>query len=215
MTYPLAPWRLKGYGFLALYWIDVARVRSAIPDPLQICTPLPGKTIGCVYVGMYEAGSTLQYGELIVASALVVNSGKIGTWISQICVDNSDSQAGGREIWGLPKEMAQFELPAPGGDLIQVKQDDRLLCQVQSHWHLPGIAMPLQVPAFSVLNSQLVDFKGSGKIKWHWAGIDVHIPLESPIAKLGLGQPFMTVFLSSLDLSVEAPALTKTVASQG
>jgi acetoacetate decarboxylase len=208
MTYPLAPWQLKGYGFLALYWIDIKHVRSAIPQRLQICTPLPGKTIGCVYVGIYEEGSTLQYGELIVASALVIDSGKVGAWISHICVDNPDSQAGGREIWGLPKEMAQFELQLEGVDpFIQVTQADRLLCRFQSHWHLPGIAIPIQVPAFSLLNSQLVHFKGAGTIKWHWAGIDVDILPESPIAELGLGQPFMTVLLSSIDLSVEAPTI--------
>ncbi|NJR37601.1 MAG: acetoacetate decarboxylase family protein [Leptolyngbyaceae cyanobacterium CSU_1_4] len=110
---------------------------------------------------------------------------------------------GGRSLWGLPKEMAQFDWETPSS--VTVRQGDRTLCHLKSHWNLAGIAHPIQAPAFSLLNAQLVQFSGQGNLKWHWAGVKVQIPTESPIATLGLGQPFATLRLSALDLSVNAP----------
>lgn len=205
MTYPQAPWQLKGYGFLSLHWVDIDRVRHAIPNHLQIFSFLPGKTLGGVYVGAYGDGSTLRYSELIGVPALIHYQGKIGAWISHIYVDNPDSRAGGQAIWGLPKEMAEFGWETPSS--VTVQQGDRPLCQLKSHWNLAGLEHPIQVPAFSLLNSQLVQFSGQGDLTWHWAGIDVKIPPESPIADLGLGQPWATIRLSSLNLSVPAPSI--------
>jgi len=204
MNYPPAPWQLKGRGFLTLYWVEIDRVRPLIPKQLQIFSFFPGKTLGGVYVGSYEDGSTLRYSELIGVAALIYHRGKIGAWISHIYVDNPDSVAGGRAIWGLPKEIAQFEWESKAS-AVTVKQGDRPLCHLQSYWQLPGIEHPVQVPAHSLLNSQLVHFNGQGKLKWHWAGVDIQIPAESAIADLGLGQPWLTVLLSSLALSVNAP----------
>lgn len=204
MTHPQPPWKLKGYGFLVLHWVDIDRVRPLIPQHLQIFSFFPGKTLGGVYVGLYEEGSTLRYSELIAVPALIYHQGKIGAWISHIYVDNPDSMAGGRTLWGLPKEMAQFEWETPSS--VTIKQGDRLLCNLRSHWNLAGIEHPIQVPAFSLLNSQLVQFSGQGNLKWHWAGVDVKIPTESPIADLGMGQPWITIRLSSLDLTVNSPS---------
>lgn len=205
MTYPQAPWKLKGYGFLALHWVEIARVRPLIPQQLKIFSPFPGKTLGGVYVGAYEDGSTLRYSELIAVPALVYDQGKIGAWISHIYVDNPDSVAGGRTIWGLPKEIAHFEWETPSS--VAVRQGDRSLCRLKSHWNLSGVEHPIQIPAFSLMNSQLVQFSGQGNLKWHWAGVDVQIPTESPIAELGLGQPWITILLSSLDLNVNSPSV--------
>lgn len=214
MTYPQAPWKLKGHGFLTLHWIDIDRVRLLIPEHLQIFSFFPGKTLGGVYIGSYEDGSTLRYNELIAVPALIHHRGKIGVWISHIYVDHPDSVAGGRTIWGLPKEMAEFKwdsassAPVSSASVssISIQQGDRPLCCLQSHWSLPGIAHPVQAPAFSLLNSQLMRFSGQGKLKWHGAGIDLQIPSESPIADLGLEQPWISVLLSSLDLSIDSPS---------
>jgi hypothetical protein len=69
----------------------------------------PGKTVGGIYVARYGAGSTLEYSELIVFSALARMAGRVGGWISHIYVDSEASVAGGQKIWGLPKERARFD----------------------------------------------------------------------------------------------------------
>jgi acetoacetate decarboxylase len=45
----------------------------------------------------------LEYNELIIIAAVLGYKGKFGAWISHIYVDNPDSVAGGREIWGYLK----------------------------------------------------------------------------------------------------------------
>ncbi|NJR37602.1 MAG: acetoacetate decarboxylase family protein [Leptolyngbyaceae cyanobacterium CSU_1_4] len=101
MTYPQPPWSLKGRGFLSLYSVELERVRSLIPQPLQIFSFFPGKTLGGVYVGTYGDGSTLRYNEFIAVPALTFHQGQIGAWISHIYVDHSDSMAGGAIALGV------------------------------------------------------------------------------------------------------------------
>ena len=56
----------------------------------------------------FGPGSVLEDDELIVAAALTQHAGRSGFRISHIYVDDADSVDGGREIWGLPKDLAQF-----------------------------------------------------------------------------------------------------------
>jgi acetoacetate decarboxylase len=202
MSHPPAPWRLQGYGLLTLHLTDIDRVRPLVPAHLQIFSCFPGKTLGCVYVGRYEAESTLYYSELIVVPALIHHQGKLGVWISHIYVDNPDSVAGGREIWGLPKEMAEFVWES--GTTVTVSQSDRPLCALRSLWQLPGIKHPIQAPAFTLVNQQLSLFSGKGKVKWQGAGVELQIPTRSPLPDLG--RAWGAVRLSALDLRVESPA---------
>ncbi|HVF16551.1 MAG TPA: acetoacetate decarboxylase family protein, partial [Steroidobacteraceae bacterium] len=64
----------------------------------------------------YGAGSTLQYHELIVAPALVRLGWRMGAWISHIYVDSEMSMLAGREIWGLPKQLAAFHWSGAGAE---------------------------------------------------------------------------------------------------
>lgn len=75
----------------------------------------PGWTFGGVYCAHYGAGSTLEYLELIVIPGLVRRGHRLGAWISHIYVDDAQSVAGGRSIWALPKELAEFR---DGPDLV-------------------------------------------------------------------------------------------------
>jgi acetoacetate decarboxylase len=201
MSYPAAPWRLKGYGLQTLHLVDIDRIRHLVPVHLQIFSCFPGKTLGSIYIGRYEAESTLHYSELIAVPALIHHHGKLGVWISHIYVDNPDSVAGGREIWGLPKQMAEFHWE--GTTAVVVKQDDRPFCQMRSSWQLPEIGHPIQVPAFSFVNHQLSQFSGKGEVRWRGGGVDLQIPGESQLKDLG--EPFGAIQLSALDLRVEPP----------
>src|SRR5690348_3769306 len=102
--YPPAPWRLSGVSIQALQLVDSSVARELVPAGLRIVTVWPGKTLGVLYCASYEPPSVLRYHELLLAPALVATGGRIGFWISHIYVDDPASQAGGREIWGLPKE---------------------------------------------------------------------------------------------------------------
>ncbi len=121
------PWTLKGYAISTVHLVDVDKVRSLIPSELNIISVLPGKTLSVVYLSYYGSGSVLEYSELIVAPALVSYQAKFGGWVSHIYVDNPDSVAGGREIWGLPKEMAEFTWE--DNKRVTVRQDKKIFMQ--------------------------------------------------------------------------------------
>jgi acetoacetate decarboxylase len=131
VSYPPAPWKAKGFVVQTLRLIDVEKVRRFVPSELEIVSVLPGKTLGSVYIADYGPGSALEYNELIVAPALTRRGRTIRFWISHIYVDNRDSMAGGREIWGLPKEIAQFNWSQDRRE-IEIRQEGRLLCSLRS-----------------------------------------------------------------------------------
>ncbi|MBD2613802.1 MAG: acetoacetate decarboxylase family protein [Nostoc sp. ZfuVER08] len=204
MPYPQAPWTLQGYAIQTLHLVNINRVRPLIPSELEIISVWPGKTIGSVYLANYGSGSVLEYSELIIAPALVHRQRKIGPWISHIYVDNADSVAGGREIWGLPKEVAEFTLER---EYASVHQGNQKLCSFnynQQSWAWP---LQLGVSAFSIKGSDLLIFSIEFKSFLGLINSHLQIPAASPFSEIGLEQPWLTVHHQQMNLQVHAPNL--------
>ncbi len=214
MLYPPAPWNLQGYAIATLQFVDVARVRPLVPSELEIVSLLPGKTLGGIYISSYGLGSVMEYNELIVVSAIVNYAGKWGAWISHIYVDNPHSVAGGREIWGLPKELAQFSWEGSDsvkasslGYRVTVRQGNSQLCSLgysQQNWALP---LSLSGNVLSVSSSKLLYFKGEFQSHTGLIRGALEIPEESPFASLNIGQPLLTVACEELRLIANAPEI--------
>lgn len=211
MTYPQPPWALQGHTLVTLQLVDVAQARSLVPPELEIVSVWPGKTVGGVYIASYGLGSVLEYNELIVVAALTRCAGKFGTWISHIYVDNPNSVAGGREIWGLPKELAQFTWEQ--GPRVRVHQGGQLLCGLNLEWQFPGWQQQLTGHSFSVLNTDLLYFKAQGELHFSLGGTKLQVPAESPFSKLGLNQPWLGFYCDHLLLNVDAPEVVREIAS--
>jgi hypothetical protein len=208
MAYPQTPWKLQGYALQTLQLLDIDRVRSLIPPELEIISAWPGKTLGGTYISHYGRGSVLEYSELIVVAALVKYSGKFGVWISHIYVDNPDSVAGGREIWGLPKELAEFTWEKGSSrDRVTVRQRERQLCSLS--YTQQGFAWPQQLSGtfFSALNSNLLSSKGQSEFRVGPVSSNLEVPAESPFAGLALGQPWVTTYSKDMQLTVDAPEI--------
>ncbi|MDX2229216.1 MAG: acetoacetate decarboxylase family protein [Leptolyngbyaceae cyanobacterium bins.349] len=207
MTYPPPPWTIQGFGLLNVHLLDVDRVRSVIPAELQIIPVFPGKTVGGVFVASYGLDSVMPYNELIVVSGLVAYKGKVGPWISHIYVDHPDSVAGGRDIWGLPKELAEFEWTLTGQPQVQVRQDDRPLCHLTAHWRSPSLPTPpIAAPVISKLRTDPVVFTASGSLNLQLAGVTLDVPPASPFASLELGQGWLSFYSDRLSVVVAAPS---------
>ena len=188
MAYPPAPWRLRGHALQTLQLVDITRAQPLLPSKLKIVAVLPGKTLGGVYLATYGPGSVLEYNELIVAAALVRYAGKWGFWISHIYVDDADSMAGGRELWGLPKELAQFIWEEGERNRIVVSQKDQQLCTLSfrpQHWLW---RQRLLLPSLSVLVSDLLFFKGKLDARLAVTSGRLEVSAESPFAGLGLSR---------------------------
>ncbi|MBA2750124.1 MAG: acetoacetate decarboxylase family protein [Tatlockia sp.] len=204
MTYPQPPWTLKGDAFVTLQLLDMARVRPLIPAELNIVSVLPGKTIGGVYLSKYSSGSVLEYSELIIIAGFLSYKGKFGGWVSHIYVDNPDSVAGGREVWGLPKELAQFSWEASS---VTVSQSDNLLCKFNYQRQSFGLPLKLSASAFSCKDSNLLIFPAFVESNFGLVSSNLEIPTTSPFAELNIGQPILTVHSDLLNLVVEAPTV--------
>ena len=204
MSYPQAPWTLQGYAYQTLQLLECDRVRPLIPAELNIVAVFPGKTVGGVYLSNYGTGSVLEYSELIVIAGLVSYAGKIGGWVSHIYVDNPNSVAGGREIWGLPKEMADFTWTEQS---VTVRQGDRVLCCLKYHRQNFGLPIPLGASSFSSLGSNLLLFPAQLKARLGLVSAQLKITPESPFGGLNIGQPWLTVHADQMELTAGAPSI--------
>jgi len=215
MNYPQPPWNLKGFAVHTLSLVDIRRSRQFIPPELEIVSILPGKTLGGIYLSAYGEGSLLQYNELIVVAGLTRYQNKVGSWISHIYVDNRTSVAGGRGIWQLPKELADFSWEADSDPdsnkkgKVTVKQNDHLLCRLEykKEWYQPSIwwQQGIAVEAFSGLDTELWQFNNRFKCQFDWLSGKVQIPVSNPFASLNLEQPLLTVKMNQLDLVAGKP----------
>lgn len=209
MAYPQAPWTLQGYALQTLHLVDIPKARPFIPPEFEIVSVFPGKTLGGVYLSYYGTGSVLEYSELIVVPGIVSYQGKFGGWVSHIYVDNSDSVAGGREIWGLPKEIAEFTWQKGDNSLVTVRQGDKQLCSLSyTNTPLPLSTwwrQPLTGSAFSTLDSNVLFFKSGLESQLKAVSGKLEVPTISPFSQLGLGQPLATVYCDQMRIVVDAP----------
>ncbi|MBH8554174.1 acetoacetate decarboxylase family protein [Nostocaceae cyanobacterium CENA357] len=200
MSYPPTPWTLQGYAIQTLHLVNIERSRPLIPAELNILSIWPGKTLGAVYLSFYGSGSVLEYSELIVVPAVVSYRGKIGPWISHIYVDNPDSVAGGREIWGLPKEMADFTWEQ--GKRVTVRQGNRQLCTLNYNQQNLAWRQQLAVSTFSAMGSNLVTFPAVCESLLGLVTSELEVPTESPFSGMNLSQPFLTVRCEQMKLRI-------------
>ena len=92
-AYPPAPWQMVGQ-----LWLSLFLLRRPV-DQLR-----PAGVYGAAFVS-YEPGSPLTYSELLVARPVRRRAS-----ITDIWVDSPASVAGGRELWAIPKGLADFDL---------------------------------------------------------------------------------------------------------
>ncbi|MDR7300033.1 acetoacetate decarboxylase family protein [Haloactinomyces albus] len=109
MTYPPEPWRLCGQLSLSLWRLPKQQL-PAVAEGLSPVLVGGAGILGTAWV-VYQSGSVLEYNELLVA-VLVRRGARLRACITQIWVDSEASRQGGRALWGIPKDMATFEVPA-------------------------------------------------------------------------------------------------------
>jgi hypothetical protein len=103
--YPPEPWDLAGTGHVTLWRMPVA----AVPPLPFSARPLAvgGTALAATAFVAYDDRGLMAYDELL-AGVLVRFGWRIGLSITDIWVDSESSRRGGRELWGIPKELATF-----------------------------------------------------------------------------------------------------------
>ena len=106
--YPPEPWYLGGSMEVSALLVPVSVLPASfrLPDGRQPIR-LGDRVVVGVAAVEYHSGGVLQYNELLVA---VPSFGRGGLRITipQIWVDSPTSLRGGRELWGIPKQLADF-----------------------------------------------------------------------------------------------------------
>ncbi|MFD5637525.1 acetoacetate decarboxylase family protein [Streptomyces sp. NPDC127077] len=110
--YPEEPWHLAGRMYLSL-WLVPARELPQVADGTRPVTIAGRGAVGAAWV-VYENDSVLHYNELLRA-VLVRDGRRPRVCITDIWVDSPASMAGGRELWGIPKELADFSIDRTAG----------------------------------------------------------------------------------------------------
>lgn len=213
MSYPIAPWDLRGHGVQTLHLVSAASVRPLVPKELEIVSVLPGKTLAVVAFAHYGPGSVLEYDELIVAPAVVKRAGKVGVWVSHIYVDHPDSVAGGREIWGVPKQLANFHWRDEGKTrTVTAAMDGVTLCTMTTGRRLWLLRKRIDFPSYSRLGGDLLRFVGETRSKVGLTRGRNDVPAESPFAAIPLSKPIVAAWLKEMQLICHAPVVVGSIA---
>lgn len=104
-AYPPEPWDLTGVGHVTLWRVPVA----ALPTLPLSARPLAlrGEALAASAFVRYDERGLMAYDELL--AGVVVRLGRrVGLSITDIWVDSETSMHGGRELWGIPKDLATF-----------------------------------------------------------------------------------------------------------
>jgi len=102
-SYPQGPYRFINREFLIItYETDLDLLRAVVPEPLEVTEPL----VKFEFIRMPDStgfGDYTESGQVIP----VQYKGQKGGYSHAMYLDDHPPIAGGREIWGFPKKLAQ------------------------------------------------------------------------------------------------------------
>lgn len=208
-AHPPPPWRLHGEAAILPAPVRAGAARAAGLPPGVRLLAAGGWTVGGLLLARYDAEATLPYHELIVFSGLATKaeSRAPAFVVSHIYVDSPASLAGGRAIWGLPKELATFVWGPRAVEVVH--EDGRPLLRASLRRRTGRAGLPLPAPVLGT------DAGGAGALRTAGSGrlgaaapvlARLEVPARSPFAGLGLPARLAGVAGDALDLVFPAPA---------
>ncbi len=128
-VYP-APWKLKGRGYIFLY--KFPRSFETNPAFKSNLTDEPFSGFGTLMLVDYEESDAGPYRELLFIPGEFTFLRKKYYSITKIYVSSMESVENGRRNWGIPKELADFEIIPLGRkkERIIVKKDGTVFFDV-------------------------------------------------------------------------------------
>jgi acetoacetate decarboxylase len=113
-AYPIGPYRFVDREFLVItYRTDPKKLRELVPEPLEIDEPL----VKFEFIRMPDStgfGDYTESGQVIPVSF----KGRKGGYTHCMFLNDHPPIAGGRELWGFPKKLAQPTLRAEIDTLV-------------------------------------------------------------------------------------------------
>jgi acetoacetate decarboxylase len=113
-AYPVGPYHFRNREYLIItYRTDAKKLRSLVPEPLQIEEPL----VKYEFIRMPDStgfGDYTESGQVIPVSF----DGRKGNYTHCMFLNDHPPIAAGRELWGFPKELAEPSLKAEIDTLV-------------------------------------------------------------------------------------------------
>ncbi|CAL9596389.1 hypothetical protein SUDANB6_05363 [Streptomyces sp. enrichment culture] len=120
MTYPPEPWYLEGRLYASVWTVPRSDAPVPLPPRVRPVTLL-GRALVVTAWAVYEGDGVLRYREVLRA-VLVRRGFRLMVTVTDIRVDSEASRAGGRALWGVPKELAAFAVT--GHDMFSARARD-------------------------------------------------------------------------------------------
>ena len=131
-AYPPPPWHMHGDMLCVPYAVDRAVLRLPFPTIDRL-----GRTAGLLAYVRYAEPSPLTYDELIWMPSVVRAGKRVGQYVEAMFVNDTITLRAGRELWALPKTLADFERV---GDRIEIDGDASMTLRYRKpRWRGPRI----------------------------------------------------------------------------
>ena len=184
--YPAEPWDLHGHAYVGIWLLP----RGLAPEPSAPATrtvTIFGRAIVCAAFFVYEEPSPLTYDE-IMATVLVREGWRPRVSITHIWVNSVASRDGGRQLWAIPKELADFEVAqhssyaAQGIGSLAIRRVRRL------PWRVPLGFRIAQDQSGTLLVSPV-----TGRIRFGLAAARWSLAGDGPLGFLNGHRPLLTI----------------------
>ncbi|MEU8577080.1 acetoacetate decarboxylase family protein [Streptomyces asoensis] len=197
-VYPDEPWHLAGQMHLSLWLVPRAELPPVAPGTRPL--GFGGRGLVAAAWVVYENDSVLHYDELLRA-VLVRDGARPRVCITDIWVDSEASMAGGRALWGIPKEMATFEVQRAHGTSFVAKSGEGTLATAlfSARGRLPG-RLPLTYRLAQTLDGRLKTTRVRSRATLRPARAEWTVPADSRLAALARRAPLLSLTLRDFTL---------------
>ncbi len=142
-----APWKLQGEGYILLYRFNKDFIQANAFLSEYYVSKYWG-LVGSVMCVDYHTSNVGAYQELLFIPAMFDFSGKKAFHISKIYVSTQDSIYNGIENWGIPKELADFEIITLNKDTKSIKASLQSNIFFQMQVRSFGFSFPISTSLF-------------------------------------------------------------------